>query len=316
MNYKEILADATGNGHVAFHEYAINLNKENSDTVFLFFEGEEDPSFYMQHIQPRLKNRAARIFICYGRSEVLTAHRLIQRDGRAPGRTLFFVDKDHNDIMGVEDTAGLRSIYQTQSYSIENYLVSEELFRRFWTHRLHLSEYDSRLPTYISRLNKVLTTFRRRGILITSLILCGRGIDGRAPVKLNLNNVQLDRIFKLNWNRDQCLFQLGAGKHLTQSTNLRWASNTSPRHLINVARRHLKTRPPISYLRGKYELWIFWKVLRQFSAELSAKEQARSSGKKRATPSQDLPWAVAVESLSALSPCPEDLNEFLNIQLH
>lgn len=316
MTYKEILADATGNGHVAFHEYAINLNKENTNTVFLFFEGYEDPSFYMQHIQPRLKHRVARIFICYGRSEVLTAHRLIQRDGRASGRTLFFIDKDHTDIMGVEDTAGLTSIYQTQSYSIENYLASEELFRRFWTHRLHLSEYDARLPAYVSRLNKILTAFRRRGILITSLILCGRGIDGRTPVKLNLNNVQLDRIFKLNWERDECLFQLGAGKHLTQSTNLRWANDISPRHIITVARRHLKTRIPMSYLRGKYELWIFWKILRQFSVELSGREQSRLAGQKRATPAQDLPWVAAVESLSAISQCPNDLNEFLNAQLH
>ncbi|OZI70118.1 DUF4435 domain-containing protein [Bordetella genomosp. 6] len=316
MNYKNTLADAAGTGHVAFHEYAINLNKENSDTIFLFFEGDEDPSFYMQHIQPRLRNRVARIFICYGRSQVLTAHRLIQRDGRAPGRTLFFVDKDHNDILEIDDTAGLTSVYQTQSYSIENYLVSEELFRRFWTHRLHLSEYDARLPEYISRLNNVLTAFRRRGIVITSLILCGRGIDERNPVKLNLNNVQLDRVFKFNWNRNECLFHRGAGKHLIQSTNLREASDISLRHLITIARRHLKPRAPTSYLRGKYELWIFWKVLRQFSAELSSKGQARSTGNKRATPAQDLPWAIAVESLSAISPCPQDLNEFLSRQLH
>ncbi|UYY87338.1 DUF4435 domain-containing protein [Alcaligenes sp. SMD-FA] len=315
MDYLKKLEKEMGDGNVAFHEYVMNFARESINTHFLFFEGNEDPSFYMIHIKPHLGTRETKLFICSGRAEVLKAYKMVQRDGRGANRSLFFVDKDHNDIMGNNDTYDLNSVYQTSTYSIENYLVVESVFRAYWTQRLHLSEYDARFTVYLSRFKSILNTFRKRCLILTGLILCGRGIGGRKPISLNLSNAQLDKIFRLDWHGNKCHFQKGAGKHFLQSTNIAQAENISAKSLKKIFIEHLHGKAPSTYLRGKYELWLFWKVLRQFSQELGSKEQAKKTGLKRATPSLDLPLGACVESLSALTHCPESLNTFLNTHL-
>lgn len=315
MDYLKQLENEMGDGNVAFHEYIMNFPREPMDTHFLFFEGNEDPSFYMIHIRPHLREREIKFFICNGRAEVLKAYEMVQRDGRGTKRSLFFVDKDHNDIMGNNDTYELKNIYQTSTYSIENYLVLESVFRAYWTQRLHLSEYDPRLTEYISRFKSILNTFRKRCLILTGLILCGRGINGRKPVSLNLNNVKLDKIFRLDWHGNKCHFQKGAGQHFLQSTNIAQAEDISAKSLKKIITKYLYGKEPSTYLRGKYELWLLWKILRQFSQELSCKKHAQLTGFQRATPTLDLPLGACVESLSALTCCPESLNTFLHTYL-
>lgn len=315
MDYLKKLEEAMASGHVAFHEYIINFDREKSDTYFLFFEGDDDSSFYMIHMNPRLGSKQARIFVCGGREEVLKAQRMILKDGRGAIRTLFFIDKDHNDIVGRQDSQGLKSVYETCVYSIENFLVLDSVFRRYWTQRLHLSQYDQRLEHYAYRLSSILESFRKRALIITCLILHARGIDGRSPVKMNLNNVNLDKVFKLDWHRNVCYFQQGAGQHILQATNISNVCNISWRALRKIAAKYLHDKHPSTYVRGKYELWLFWKVLRRFTAELSSKDVAKKTGLKRATPTLDLPLNACVESLSPLAPCPESLQIFLDVYL-
>jgi hypothetical protein len=261
MDYRKILESEMGDGHVAFHEFAMNIGKEPINVHFLFFEGNEDPSFYMPHISHRLGARGSRQFICNGREHVLKAHEMVQRDGRGHGRSLFFLDKDHSDILGEPSIDGLQSVFQTAVYSMENYLVSDEVFRAYWTQRLHLSEYDPRFLSYSERANAILCSFRRRNLSVTSLILCGRGIDGRPPVKLNLKNIEPDKVFRIDWSKQTCHFHKGAYQYFARSTNLNKAGIISTKTLVSVTKANLVSKHPKSYIRGKFELWIFWKIL-------------------------------------------------------
>lgn len=313
IDYKKILDNEIKDGHVAFHEFALNIDSEALHVRFFFFEGDEDPSFYMPQISHRLHGLEGRQFICNGREQVLKAHEMVQRDGRGSGRSLFFVDKDHTDFFGNDDACGKASIFQTRFYSIENYLVSDDVFRCYWVQRLHLSEYDPRLPVYRDRAKAIMESFYKRSLILMGVVLVGRGALGGAPVALNLNNVQLDRIFKVDWVNGHCGFNCGAFRHFIKSSNISNSINISG--IKTVVRNMLIQRDVKIYLRGKYELWMFWKIIRQFTQELGKKDDVARHGLKRATPSFDLSLNACVESFSPLLKCPPELNEFLNVNL-
>lgn len=315
MDYKKILERELGDGHVAFHEYAIQVDRESLNVHYLFFEGDEDPSFYFPHINHRLGGREIRSFVCNGRAEVIKAHSLVSADGRGARRVMFFVDKDHNDLLGVSDVNGLSSVFQTKFYSIENYLVSVDVFKAFWVQRLHLSIYDDRLEAWLEFCRKALQSFWKKSEIISAAILCGRGIDGRLPVRLNLNNVQIDQVFRFDCVNGVFRFQQGAFQHLTRSSNISSAERVSGVWLKKVVSKNLRGVPAKEHVRGKYELWAFWKILRHATQDLSSKAKWKGSAHKRATPTCDLSHASCVESLSPLLACPEELHAFLRENL-
>lgn len=312
MNYVDVLRAEARGAHAVFHQFAL-ARSANATALFFFFEGEEDPTFYMPHIVARLSGRQYHVLICYGRAEVLKAHSLVERDGRGTRQTMFFIDKDHTDLL-IEATEALpSSIFQTDLYSIENYLACEDVFRRFWVERLHLSDLDPRYSTCLHSLQRVISIFENRCRVLMALVLLGRGVDGAPPIKLNLNNVQLDKMFALAADRGQCRYKQGALTHFLAATDL---GSHLPKHcgrrVKAVVRTRLRGRAPKTYVRGKYYLWAFAKVLAFFTRQLSDREAARRTGSPRATPTAPFSTDVAIDALAPLAPCPPTLATYLD----
>ncbi|CAD6563031.1 DUF4435 domain-containing protein [Paraburkholderia sabiae] len=314
MSYADELRAESRRGHSVFHEFILALAEVPADAHFAFYEGDEDASFYAPHILRRLGARQLHSFICNGRTEVLKANELTLRDGRCSDRALFFIDKDHSDIVGTaKEQIAESNLFQTRCYAIENYLVSEDVLREFWVQRLHLSSRDPRLRESLEKLRKLRRGFQNRSRILMAIVLFGRGIDSRPVVKLNLNNVQLDRIFDIDLESQSCVYAIGAGQHFLGSTNmLNSGAKPTSLELRTIYRRYLKEREPQSYIRGKYELWFFWKILTFFTRDFSDREKVKLSGMKRATPTWTLSLAGCVESLASLLPCPRELSDFLD----
>lgn len=316
MDYAELIKEEARRGHAAFHEFALTLSRASPKTFFFFFEGDDDPAFYMGHIHNRLADREASCFICNGRVEVLKAHELVHRDGRATDRTNFFIDKDHADYCEPERPALGPSVFETSVYSIENYLVCTSVLRRYWSERLHLSHSDERLQGYVEKFEKLYIEFVKRSRLVMAAILLGRGVGGRKQVKLNLNNVNFDKIINIDFLNARCSYEDEATKTFMAATNMLAEDIEMKSCELRAAyRKHLKGSPPKRYIRGKFELWMFCKFLAWATAELSERKRARESGKKRATPVVPLTTANCIEVLAPLAPCPQELTAFLNARL-
>lgn len=149
-----------------------------------------------------------------------------------------------------------------------------------------------------------------------ALVLIGRGVDGATPVKLNLNNVQLDKIFHLDMQSGVCRFKHSALAYFLRSANFPNGTSGPPISIVkSTIRRHLQDRQTKTFLRGKYELWLFWKALTHLTRQLSDRELARKAGVRRATPTLPMTSDCAVESLSGFAPCPESLDTFLRQSL-
>ena len=169
MDYAERLKMEAHGAHSRFHEYTLAVSK-NEKLIFLFFEGEDDPCFYMTYLSPLLDGKEYIEYICNGRDGVIKTYDLISRDPRHTNSAMFFVDKDHTDFLNFK-TPVANVIFQTDYYSFENYLVCDAVFRRFWCERLHLRIDDARYAIYLASLNNMVGNFYKKMKFFTSIIL-------------------------------------------------------------------------------------------------------------------------------------------------
>lgn len=311
-DYAETLRKERSKAHAVFHSAILALPKSSPSDIFLFFEGEDDPAFYHPHVRNYLHENSHSSFICYGRSDVLKVFELIKSDARAVSRSLFFIDKDHTDLLGTPPPKET-TIFQTTYYSIENYLVSEEVFLGYWSEILHLDTTDERLSLYLDQFRRTYSAFEKRMLTLMALVLHARGIDGSSARKLNLNNLKLEQVFQIDFCRGTCRYRLGAGRTFARSTSTKEGSiSVQSSEIRYVARKHLYGRTAKEFIRGKYELWFFVKFLQRVTQELSYREANRIPGFRRATPKIAITVENATEILSPRLKCPPDLIDFLS----
>ena len=311
----DVLRDEASAPHAVFHQFILQLGKSSPDSHFLFFEGSEDPAFFIGFVLSRLVGREYHEFICNGRQSVIKVNELCCRDGRAFDRTLYFIDKDHCDFFNPPETLSTR-IFQTDCYSFENYLVCKQSFRRFWTERLHLQSSDPRFELYERLYERLHQSFLNRMIFLTAIILVGRGIEKRPVAKLNLNNVKMERVLSFDLHNGQVHWASNGGKIFLAASNMK-ASGIAVRGdaIRSVVRRYLRSQEPSSYVRGKYALWFFVKFLSLISQQLSNRNQGKASGLPRATPGEVITHASAIDSLCGLTPIPKSLSSFLDLNI-
>lgn len=315
MDYAQALREERTKAHSIFHSVILGLPDFEESTVFAFFEGEDDPSFYLPHLRARCGGRECKSYICYGREEVLKVLTLIKADGRATQRSVFFIDKDHNDLVGT--IVIHHQLFQTEFYSIENYLVDVELLSTYWAEMLHLDSTDIRISEYIAQFEQAYIQFTKRMRILMAIVLLGRGLGKHSPRKLNLNNVNFDHIFDIDFEKRIFRFKSGAGKHFAIATN---AIEYQPPSAIikqrteikSIIENHLQSRDCKEFIRGKYELWFFVKFLQKITAKLSSKAEAKLTGQKRATPRVSITHEVAIEMLAPRLRCPDSLAVFLD----
>ena len=308
----KLLRDEARTPHALYHQFALAQSKSAADAQFLFFEGVDDPVFFVGHIVPRLNGRDYYEFICNGRDGVIKVHELCTRDGRASDRTLFFIDKDHTDILGAA-TELPTSLFQTECYSFENYIVCKQVFRRFWTERLRLQSTDGRYSEYSDRFDKLHCSFAARMRLLMAIVLIGRGLEGRPRAKLNLNNVNLEKVISVDLPTGRVRWMRSGGQHFLAASNIKESGiQVRGDDVRRVYRTFLRDKDPKSYIRGKYELWFFVRFLAAMSRTLSDKQAAKATGLPRATPGEIICYGTCLDSLSGLSTCPTALGVFLD----
>lgn len=301
--------------HAVFHQFMLLLGNSTPDCHFFFFEGSEDPAFYIGFILPRLHSREYHEFVCNGRNGVIKVNELCSRDGRAFDRTLYFIDKDHCDLMNPTEVLPNR-LFQTDCYSFENYLICKQSFRRFWTERLHLQSGDPRFDSYLELYHRLHQSFLKRMLFLMAIILIGRGIDKQPVAKLNLNNVKMEKVLSIDVDNGRVRWVPSGGSNFLAASNMTASGSTVRGDAIrSVVRRYLLGHEPKSYVRGKYELWFFVRFLSLVTQQLSDRNLAKIDGLPRATPGVVITHASAIDSLCGLSPFPASLSSFLEVNI-
>jgi len=291
----------------AYHLFLLDYPKA-PEGIFAFFEGRDDSSFYAGFILRVIQeSRPYFSYCCGNKAGVLKAHEKIQARGRTAIIAIFFVDKDHSDLLG-ETQPHSNNIYVTDYYSIENYLVTEAMVRRMFIDLLSFPQSSQDLDELISRFSVSLQSFYDLMIPIMAWILYLR----RRQIYPNLSNIKLSRIFRLEDDLQPIIIQ-GENPPLVQLEQLCGVStpDTFGADASSVI-AELAAIEPKRYLRGKFELWFLVHFFERSIELLNTK--LANTGKTRKLRTQ-VSETTAVEVLGPRAETPTSLQRFLNTNI-
>lgn len=142
------------------------LLTKNGDNLFCFFEG-KDNYYYIPRIKQFTKNY--QIISCGGREKVFKVHQLIKNHKEYDKyKKAFFIDKDFNETLPELKPP----IFETDCYSIENYYVSNDVFKEIVKNQFHLSETDDNFNICIELYEKRQKEFHDEMLLFNSWYAC------------------------------------------------------------------------------------------------------------------------------------------------
>jgi hypothetical protein len=247
--------------------FIVFLQKQRPDTLHMFVEGPDDSSFYRQFVFDYYEDiKNIYIHPCGGKNQVyLTRQKIMSRDNQPNWASsmilLYFVDKDISDIL--EQTyPSYSDVFVTEYYSIENYLVTEEMLLfvlmdicNFYGHQK--PDFD-----YIQEKFKIeLAKFHK--IIIPTMIW---GIFHKTRTsEFGFDKIQLQDIFDFNNEAElQDLLPIDLEERISFFDDMCKVTTDLGEYTVhhpNVENK-IKTMNPKYYVRGKYELVFFSKFLR------------------------------------------------------
>ncbi len=258
------------------------------------FEGHDDQSFYINHFPANIEFDA---FVTFGKANSIELYNSLDWTKYSKERIIFFIDRDYDRILGIPVPEDL-NIYETTFYSIENYVVNENILRRAIRELFHF--YDGDVINAICELFRdSLTDFTESIKPIVTWILFVRN-KGLRP---NLNNIDLSAFFGIN----SSLILTKPNVDRIQLLN-KFTQVTTPPFTLSEYKRlrvQIEQIPEYKmYLRGKFELWFFLRFLNEVHIYLNNVGHKKSQ-KTSITATNSL------EVLGPRVPCPARLFEFI-----
>lgn len=240
------------------------MSKRRIGNLALFVEGEEDVPFYGNILDNIIEDVDKKtFFICNGKKRVYQVYEYIENNLEYSDKRLYFVDKDLSDILPDDPTPVLPGLYVTGHYSIENYIADRDVLYRLVrdVYRLHnitweeiSSSYDnlySSARTVILDIMCWIIAQRKKGYRPT---LADKKLDALISVDNNLNLVVVDDSVPI-WESFGNLF----------SNSLEITQNE-----IDSEKEILEAMTDKSWMRGKYEYWIFFNFIDKFSSHFKS----------------------------------------------
>ncbi|WP_017306616.1 DUF4435 domain-containing protein [Spirulina subsalsa] len=268
--------------------------------ISIFLEGRDDPSLIRVNVQRFAEQKALSVetIILGNKKEVLKAYDYLGKRFPNNPRIMFFVDKDHDDLLG--ENRGIQtqeSLFVTPYYSIENYLVSESAIAAILTDFWGLDSSSEAITIACQKFHQFQADYRQAFLPWMAWLLAIRRL-GENPNNNNINasvfTVDINYQIMFNWQPD-ILTHLGR----VCNVNIRPDSMT-----IDHTTRELEALPTKVWLRGKQELWCLVKFLNRLEEEVK-------TGEVKLKIRSPINLNNIVELLAPRLPCPSDLDDYL-----
>lgn len=283
------------------------------DFVHAFVEGEDDKPFYRGFLGDFVdKNDKMRIRPCYGKEGVYNTFRKIKRNySPEMGITLYFVDKDHSDILKNEGWEDAPNIYVTDYYSIENYLVNEDMLARIWDELFNFKNGSLEFGhVHREKFIRELDSFYEfvRPIMAWAIFLRRQG---RKP---NMDEINFSRFFdfddELVLRKTEEFMSLGEFGLVSKVCG----EQVTDDQLAQIRRveEEISAFIPKAYIRGKLELSFFVKFIEKLM-ELLNRHISKDGGKVSLRDSLGEKNAITI--LGPRVPIPLSLRQFLTTNL-
>jgi hypothetical protein len=256
IDYVRNAAKSDINDYAEFLRTYISSEK----SIHIFYEGYEDPAFYTSAIT---ECGYSKIKLYYHRatnkSNIYKYHKLIDWELYNQNKVLFFTDKDFSDILN-ENYIEANNIYVTKYYSIENYVVSEEIIERILVNFCRVNNND-----LIEKSQKLFTDTYKIFFECILPILSWIVYHKRNGGLTQLNNIDLDNLLYINndlkLNSKSSTITERRIKYLDRVCQVETTSG-SWKEIIKIS-RELKLYEPKEVIRGKFDIWFLIKFIRK-----------------------------------------------------
>lgn len=318
MSFLQILIDSA---EIPEAEYIKFLNQYNFNKInyHIFYEGEEDKSFYNNFIESKISEDIINYYICTGKDNLYKIYSDINWSSFNKHRVLFFTDKDFDEFIGANRVSD-ENIFVTKTYSIENYLVSSKLFKRVLDEMLNIKDEEVINKLEIKFSNQ-LGIFAELLIPLTSWLIFVR----KNKFNVNFNNIDLSNILRLS--DDFEIVKKINSKYCSTFNYLCLSTNSSHPFdfsvIMQIARELKIINNHKVFIRGKFELWFLYifckKITTHVIPELNKKIKIENQeNKKRKTLCKVHIEIKEQNILSLIAPrvkIPTEIETFLNYNI-
>jgi hypothetical protein len=301
MSFTDLLRNARSSRGSVVHKFLTHYDP-NSERVFAFVEGDADEVFYRAQIQKYVPDqRLIYLYNCEGKSGVYNAYEDIIRRYPKCERVLFFLDKDVDDIVGVQWPSDPR-IFTTEFYSVENYIISRNSLSRYFKDFVKIRRVDVDLDDVLVHFDAGLKSFHRLMLPVMAWIV----ITKRAGSRVHLHDVDPGQLFRVTDDgtvrkRNRCAISYLA--RVTQANG-----GVSVWKVLRRTCAELERLPAKAYVRGKFEAWWFIEFSRLIMEGLTrVVQEANGSIRVHA----QLNATTFIQLLAAGIETPARLNAFL-----
>lgn len=280
--------------------------KKGESSLHIFYEGDDDPSFYTNFIETFLGNKPKLFYYnCKNKKGVSDTYVKINWQTYKKKRALFFVDKDHEDLINAPSIKDI-NFFITKYYSIENYLVNETILHRTLRELISINDQDMILQIS-SKFELQLQKFIELIDVITSWILYHK----KKGLEVKLLKVKMQQIFYFNDNLEIKRYKKPQSKkilnYLDEKTGIN-TPNNAWKEIISIL-RNLKTINYKIHLRGKFEIWFFVNFIEKLVEGLNNDIPEKN---RRYKIKSSLSISNAVAILGTRLSIPVDFKTFLN----
>ncbi len=251
MSYLEYLKNKKSSADAIYLEFLLEY-KKRAEQLFIFVEGRDDPSFYINCLT-RLGFDRNKIYClpCNSKANVLLIFNTINWNLYERKRVLFFIDKDFSDILGqvIEEA---ENIYTTTYYSFENYLVTQEIVESINSELLNISRSNKISEYILAAFTRLLGDLyiKCKTLIATIIYMRAQGINA------NINNIKLFDILHFT---DNLLLKLKIKKldelvaYINKNCGVQ-INDLNPKDLTLFFRTYNRVINKKNVVRGKYEL--------------------------------------------------------------
>jgi hypothetical protein len=304
MDLLELLRDAANSANTRYTEF-LQQYKFDKETIHLFFEGNEDQSFYMNYILNELPNEIAIFtYICNGKGKLHNIYESINWITYSKHRVLFFTDKDFSIVLN-QTWNNDENIFTTKPYSIENYLCNDKMIERILKEILHINN-ASLIKKFCTHFVKEEKYFDNLILPLTAVIIMLKRAGNDVPLK----DFSLSKLFRLNDNLLVEKLPHIKTIHYMEKTSQCTVPKNSWKTILNICKELRRDFEKEDYIRGKFSLWFLVNYSKKIPDRINYLKKEGKSDIKCSVCTQ-INTENAVEILGPRVPIPIELKQFL-----
>ncbi|MBQ9905932.1 MAG: DUF4435 domain-containing protein [Oscillospiraceae bacterium] len=244
MSFLDVLNDSSESSAPAYHEFLQRYNPKRKQ-VFVFYEGDEDSSYYKFFLKKHITDDCEIEEIIAGcKNNVLKIQREFDWKQYNKLQIIFIVDRDLSYWLPDPDITE-ENVFVTDEYSVENYVVNVDSFEAWLTKfqgfaRANKKEIIGMTDLFI----RLLPSFSEAMIPIMAEAIIGK----RKNRSIKLSDLSIKSVLQFELEHDNLKFRLNEQPNIRLKWGLTEDDDIEIQHQIEViqANRHLYS------VRGKW----------------------------------------------------------------